>query len=69
MCFKGSINNSLKFSRGLSSKETCIGNKKRKLVLKAITSLGLGEFGKKDIHVSQRTYCSIANNEKDEVFH
>lgn len=66
---KVAINHSLKFSSGLSSKETCIDKKKRKLVLKAITILGLGKFDKKDICVSQRIQCRVASNEEDEVFY
>lgn len=63
------FNHSLKFFSGLSSEESCIDNKKRKLVLKANTGLGLREFDKEDIYESQRIWCRVPSEEKDEVFH
>lgn len=65
---KVTINHSLKFVSGLSSKGSCMNNVKRKLALTANTDLGLGQFDKEDVCVSQRIWCRVASNDEHEVF-
>lgn len=45
-----------------------MNNVKRKLALTANTDLGLGQFDKEDVCVSQRIWCRVASNDEHEVF-